>query len=391
MNRKFVFGCVVALAVMFSACDKDQDVAMQHDDAATVELKSVVLTPGGKAVPEKALEFAKIDMDGKTFGDMTRYNGNKRIQIGETGVFIEKGASINWNGVDIDLTGSNGNGNTTWVLFSDDAVGIITIAYKWGNDYRAWKFDASKVAGKIFVFDGRPLSGIAYGEYIPCILDVSALEREIKSAEAFLLTIGVDDEKCWDGLANLRLTIARVGYLLDETDCELEGEVRQATQDVKAAYDAVEKVSYFVTTTTTDVTRTTVAQRRGHSPSNALWVAFIQKYLTGADYAAFASNNSSGTLIVFEIDVVTTKEDVCWGEEGSIEEKSIEVWHWDRSGTHGTRTADFVDKDGNKYSITYTHTNSGFNSYDDYWFNGIEIVLSTPQAENIVKFVRLNQ
>jgi len=193
---KKVVSTFVALAVMFvfSACEKDQHE--QIDDFAgveqnVVELKSVVLNADGGLGILAAEAYAFTLIDGNTFKAMTSYNGNAKRTIAD-GVFIQKGASIPFDGGTLDLSGfewSNGNGNTTWVVFEKGATGIVTIAYKWGNVYAQWTFDAAIVAAEahaVFAFDGRPLSGIAYDVWVPCEVDTKELERALSELYDFI-------------------------------------------------------------------------------------------------------------------------------------------------------------------------------------------------------------
>ena len=197
MKKYLNYFVMLALIAGLSACEKDQQT--QNDDFAGVELKGTVLN--GKGGVLGALYLSEVDFDSKTFKEMTSYNGNKKVWITE-GIFIQKGAQIEIDGkpttlADLEFGAENGNGNTTWVVFEHGSKGIVTIGYKWGNIYRAWIFNAEEVAEEgtaVFVFDGRPLSGIVYDIWVPCEVDTKALEGAMKDLQDFI----EDNEGCLD-------------------------------------------------------------------------------------------------------------------------------------------------------------------------------------------------
>jgi len=253
MNRKFVFGCVVALAVMFSACDKDQDVAMQHDDAAKVELKSVWLVGNDKSktaevvlgVDDLANLFdAEVEITKEAYRILTEYNGNSDVRILDVkglyvGVTLGKGATR-------DGSTPFGNGNTRWIIFEDAEegadVGSFLLGYKWGNTYRVWSFNnLPALSGYTFVFDGRPLSGIAYGFEGGIVCDDLDLTEwnKLKVKADFIF----DNEVCFTKASFRAFEIAYNAVNLHE--CKQEDFDKQIAALKKAIEDMVLQIGTF--------------------------------------------------------------------------------------------------------------------------------------------------
>jgi len=138
MKKIKFFGTIIATALIVSACT--------NDVGSNANSGNGVLSSASDETCITSVPITKAEYEGSG----TEYTGSALVTIAE-GITLGKLKS-----------------NDRELNFSDDvAPGTITLMVKNGNVYTAYTFDAACMQGKSHLFDGKNVSGIKYGAFVP--------------------------------------------------------------------------------------------------------------------------------------------------------------------------------------------------------------------------------
>ena len=129
-----IFCSFVALVFMFSACNNDEPNGNEY-----AELKSAA----ADCLTSAAITSSDYDKAG------TEYKGSALVKIAE-GITLEK---VKANDHELKFS-------------ADVARGTITLSVKNGNIFTKYTFDTECMKGKMYVFSGKDVSGIRYGQFV---------------------------------------------------------------------------------------------------------------------------------------------------------------------------------------------------------------------------------
>jgi len=228
MKRFFMY--LVAVMVLFTACAKDalQDesaLKSAQNIAKAVDVKTILSTHG-----ECIADFNDIGYDQQWFNKFGKQLNGSGFHKVDNGVNFEK------------------KGNDTWLHFDEEnEAGIVTVAYKNGNYFAFFNFDAQCLAGQSVYFDGKIYSVLkwdydAEGSFakIECPYPDTDF-TELFDNIVFVQEMGlVNGQACYteDSWATLWLALQTAAALTTEI-CVSQEDVDAAAKDLMDAFDAL--------------------------------------------------------------------------------------------------------------------------------------------------------
>ena len=143
MNKRILsFVAGVALVIGFSACEKEVEeggLKSAQDVKKAVDVKTILATHG-----DCIGDFNDAGYNQAWFNSFgKKLNGSGKHNVAEN-IYFEK------------------KGNETYLYFLEGAEGIVTVAYKNGNYFAFFNFDAACLAGEAIFFDGKIYSNLAW-------------------------------------------------------------------------------------------------------------------------------------------------------------------------------------------------------------------------------------
>jgi len=286
MNRLFLY--VFAVALLFTACAKDalQDesaLKSAQNIAKAVDVKTILATHG-----DCIADFNDIGYDQQWFNRFGKQLNGSGFHKVDNGVNFEK------------------KGNDTWLHFDEDNnAGIVTVAYKNGNYFAFFNFDAQCLAGQSIYFDGKIYSVLRW-DYDPdgsfsgfvcpyTDTDLTALFDEIVLAQEFMVTANSDcyTEDSWTAFYNALLAAS----LLTNENCVSQEDVDAAAL---ALADAFAALTYKVTGTAFFINLNNLENQ----VSTAIKETYVYPFFPGMTDAEIESKYGGGaqrTLVVLTL------------------------------------------------------------------------------------------